>query len=39
METKDSNEENDIIKTIMSGLKDELETMKSEIKKDLKNTA
>ncbi|MFC1946627.1 head GIN domain-containing protein [Chloroflexota bacterium] len=36
MENKDSNEVNDIIKTIMSGLKDELETMKSEIKEDLK---
>ena len=36
MENKDSDETNDIIKSIMKGLKDELETIKSEIKEGLK---
>ncbi len=36
MENKDSNEVNDIIKTIMSSLKSELDNIKSEIKEDLK---
>lgn len=36
MENKGSNEESDIIRSIMSGLKDELANMKSEIKEDLK---
>lgn len=36
MENKDSDETNDIINTIMKGLKDELESIKLEIKEDLK---
>jgi len=36
MENKDSNEMSDIIKTIMKGLRDELENIKSEIKEELK---
>ena len=36
MEQKDSKETNNIIETIMKGLKDELEIIKSEIKEDLK---
>ena len=36
MENKDSNEKNDILNTIMKGLKDELDAIKSEIKEDLK---
>ena len=36
MENKDSKETNDIIKTIMEGLKDELANIKSEIKEELK---
>ena len=36
MDNRDSNETNDIIKTIMDGLKDELANIKSEIKEELK---